>query len=162
MRSGAPGASCSPSCTSSRICLMPDAPSRASAWRLALRTCSERRGIMLPPDVLEELVTHLEDVYDAVRHDGGSDDEAGALVERLIERGSYEELAPMRRVRSRASTLEAPVSAANSDDDSRVAGRGRERDPDRNGGGGLGQHFAWLADLAFHVRYAFRGMHRRP
>src|SRR6185295_2119698 len=78
---------------------------RAAIWRRAIGEHGKRLGLALSSDVLEELIAYLEDVYDASRRDGASDDEAMAIVRHAIDQANYEELAPRQRARAADSRL---------------------------------------------------------
>ena len=53
---------------------MPD--QHAAAWARAIRQRTDTRGITLSTEAMEELLAHLEDLYDSTRRTGGSDRDA--------------------------------------------------------------------------------------
>jgi putative ABC transport system permease protein len=111
---------------------MPD--SRRNQWRRLLRLRSEPQGDALPPDVLDELLSHLADAHAAELARGASEREAMAVIRRMIDAGVYDEVAGARRAAA------AP---------SRLVERTRAR---------VGR--AWL-DVGFDLRYAVRTMRRQ-
>lgn len=102
-------------------------------WRRLVRAHSEAQGQRLSPDVVEELVSHLADVHATERDLGRSDEEATAAARRVLEGAAYSEVAATRRAAASPSRL-------------------IDRAP---------RFDRLLADLAFDVRYALRGMRRQ-
>jgi len=79
---------------------MPDTPHpRAAVWRRAIHAQSERRGVALSPDVVDELLTYLEDLDAAMRREGVPDRDIARAVDHAIAHARYDDLAATRRGR---------------------------------------------------------------
>jgi predicted permease len=105
-------------------------------WKDIVRRSSRRAGYRLSADALDELASHLADIYAAQRAEGRSDEEALAGALTTAERGAYEDVAACARAGTHAES------------------RLLERVPSRAA--------RLTAGLAFDVRYAWRSMRRQP
>ena len=107
-----------------------------AAWQDIVRRSSRKAGHRLSADTIEELASHLADVYVAERDRGRSEPEARAIAMAAAERAAYEDVVVCARATAAADShlLDRVPSRA-----SRLAG-----------------------GLAFDVHYAFRSMRRQP
>src|SRR6476620_5786714 len=106
---------------------------RLDRWKDLVLARSRAERQPLSADVLDELASHLADVYEADRERGRSDADAAASARAVLQRASFDELAGTSRVAAVPSSL---VDRAR-------PGRGR----------------LWT-DAWFDVRYALRAMRR--
>jgi putative ABC transport system permease protein len=105
-------------------------------WKDIVRRSSGRAGHRLSADAIDELASHLADVYAAQRAEGRSQDEAQAVALGTAEQGAYHDVAGCARAGAGAEShlLERVPSRS-----ARLAG-----------------------GLTFDVRYAWRSMWRQP
>ena len=78
---------------------------RTARWKRQIEDRHGERGTVLSAEVTEELLAHLEDVYEAQREQGASDEEALAVTDRLVRESTYRDLAVTRRGRLTRSRL---------------------------------------------------------
>lgn len=69
-------------------------------WRERIRCRARQTGVDLPPETIEELAVHLEDLRDAARRRGASDDEARAKALDALNESTF---FPLGRHASRAA-----------------------------------------------------------
>ena len=107
-----------------------------TCWQDLVRRSSRTAGHRLSADAVEELASHLADVYAAERDRGRTEDEARAIAVAAAEHGAYADVVGCARAASAADSqlLDRVPSRA-----SRLAG-----------------------GLTFDVRYAVRSMPRQP
>src|SRR5918993_3234412 len=105
-------------------------------WRGLVRDSSRRAGHALSADAVNELASHLADLYAARRDAGGSESEATSAATQAAERADYREIAACPR--------------AEADGDSRLLDRVASRSVRLTNG------------LAFDVQYAWRSVRRQP
>src|SRR4051794_21418599 len=82
---------------------MPDDP--VPHWRRLVEDALGEGGITLSADVVDELASHLADVYEAERRQGGSHVSALAAVDRVLRAASHSELEQVTRAVSPSSRL---------------------------------------------------------
>lgn len=104
-------------------------------WKRLIRQHSARAARELSVDVVDELATHIADVYAAEREAGRSAREARDAAIAVLARGAYDEVAGLSR--------------ANAARDSALVERTAPRSGSR-----------WR-DIGFDARYAVRGMRRQ-
>ena len=105
----------------------------APHWRRAIEDALRPSGRIVSADVIDELASHVSDVYDAERQEGGSHASALAAADRVLRAATYGELHVTMRAVSAPSRLfeRRPFSARR-----------------------------WLSDVGFDLRYAWRTMRR--
>ena len=81
------------------------AADRVARWRQAIEARARALGLRLASDVVDELLSHVADVYDSLRTEGESAEDALAEADRLIASGAYDAVAARTRARRRDSAL---------------------------------------------------------
>jgi predicted permease len=110
------------------------AADRLTRWRRAIEARAQLMGLRLAADVVDELLSHVGDVYDTLRAQGRSEADALAEADRLIATGAYDAVARRTRARRPDSALSDPA-----------------------------RRFAWPGfGWAYDLRYALRGLVARP